>query len=1028
MVRRSLTALVAFAFVLLGMPLGVRPAAAAGTVSLTAVGAAHTEDFDTLANAGTTGTVTPNGWTFSESGANTNDSYGIGTGSSNAGNTYSFGAALSTDRAFGGLQSGSLVPTVGASFTNNTGFDLTRIDVSYVGEQWRVGTLGRADRIDFQWSASATSLTTGTWTDADGLDFTGPVMTGAIGLLDGNLAANRTAVNGAIVTVIPAGATFWIRWTSFDASGADDGLGVDDFSLMPSVSDQAPVITATSPISGAAGVALDSNITLTFSESVNASGDWFTIVCATSGSHGATASGGPTTFTLAPTASFASNEPCTVTVLKANVTDQDVDDPPDNMAADYVFSFQTADVLVCGDPATRIHEIQGTGMTTPMNNAVVAIEGVVVGDFQQPGGFSGFYMQEEVADADADPLTSEGMFVFNTSFAVSSGDVVRVRGRVTEFQGLTELTSVNALLVCSVGATVLATAVSLPVANVTDLERFEGMLVNFDQTLTATEVFNLGRFGEVSLSGAGRLYTPTAVAAPGAAAQAVLAQNNRSRIILDDGDNQQNIDPTRYPQGGLSASNTLRVGDSLSSLTGVMDFRFSNYRIQPVGAISWDHTNPRTPAPASVGGNLKIASFNVLNFFNGVGLGGGFPTARGANTPFELDRQLAKEVSALSAINADIVGLMEIENDAGANSALADLVEALNAAMGAGTYSFIDTGVIGTDAIKVALIYKPAAVTAIGPFKTITSAVDPRFIDTLNRPSVAQTFEHNLSGQELTVVVNHLKSKGSDCNSVGDPDTGDGQGNCNLTRTAAAAALASWLATDPTSSGDPDFLIIGDLNSYTFEDPITTLTTSGYTNLVRQFGGLTAYSYVFNGESGYLDQALATSSLAAQVTGVTDWHINPDEPNVLDYNTEFKTANQVNTFYDSGPYRSSDHDPVIVGLRFGPLASTEANVEGAPAWAGGIRTKVNVNGMSGEAKGRVWFEGAGRAYESTRIDSIVASGSDATIFGAFGPVLFRLDVHDGGREGADTLRLRTSDGYDSGVLTDARGQLVVNAK
>jgi predicted extracellular nuclease len=698
------------------------------------------------------------------------------------------------------------------------------------------------------------------------------------------------------------------------------------------------------------------------------------------------------------------------------------------MAADYVFSFQTADAFVCGDPATRIHAVQGSGTSTPMNNAIVAIEGVVVGDYQQAGGFSGFYVQEEAGDADADPLTSEGIFVFNTSFAVNSGDVVRVRGRAGEFSGLTQLSSVTALLVCSSGATVPATSITLPVAEVAHLERFEGMLVDFEQTLTATEVFNLGRFGEVSLSGAGRLYTPTAVAAPGAAAQAVLAQNNRSRIILDDGNNLQNIDPTRYPQGGLSASNTLRVGDTLSSLTGVMDFRFSNYRIQPVGPISWSHTNPRTAAPAPVGGNLKVASFNVLNFFNGDGLGGGFPTARGATTPLELERQLAKEVSALTAMNADIVGLMELENDAQPNSALEDLVEALNAVMGAGTYAFIDTGVIGTDAIKVALIYKPSAVTPVGAFKVITSAVDPRFIDTLNRPSLAQTFEHNLGGQKLTVVVNHLKSKGSDCNAVGDPDLGDGQGNCNRTRTAAAAALASWLATDPTASGDPDFLIIGDLNSYTFEDPITTLTTSGYTNLVRQYGGLTAYSYVFQGESGYLDHALATSSLAPQVTGVTEWHINPDEPTALDYNMEFKTTNQQATFYDPGPYRSSDHDPVIVGLQLGVLSSTRANVEGAPLWPGDIRTKVNVNGMSGAADGRVSFEGAGRAYESTRIDSIVASGSDATIFGAFGSVQFRLDVHDGGKSGTDTLRLRTSDGYDSGVLTDARGQLVVHAE
>jgi len=794
--------------------------------------------------------------------------------------------------------------------------------------------------------------------------------------------------------------------------------------------DSAPGVSATSPIAGAAGVAVDANIGITFSEPVNVAGSWFTISCATSGAHTAAVSGGVVSFTLDPAVNFATNEACTTTVLASNVTDQDANDPPDLMAGNHTFTFQTADVFACGETATLIHRIQGSGTTNTMPNAIVAIEGIVVGDYQtRTVEFGGFYLEEEAIDADTDPLTSEGIFVFDNGFGVDVevGDRVRVRGRVAESSGLTQITSVNAVLTCLGGGTVAPAAVSLPVANVSDLERFEGMLVSFAQTLTATEVFSLGRFGEVSLSGAGRLYTPTAVAAPGAAAQAVLAQNSRSRIILDDGNNQQNIDPTRYPQGGLSATNTLRVGDSLSELTGVLDFRFGNYRIQPVGEILWNHTNPRPAAPTPGGGNLNVASFNVLNFFNGDGLGGGFPTARGATTPAELARQLAKEVSALSAINADIVGLMEIENDAGAKSALGDLVEALNTAMGPGTYAYIDTGVIGTDAIKVALIYKPSAVMPVDAFKVITSADDPRFIDTLNRPSLAQTFEHNMTGQKLTVVVNHLKSKGSDCNSVGDPDVGDGQGNCNKTRTAAAAALASWLAKDPTGSGDSDFLIIGDLNSYTFEDPITTLTSSGYSNLVRQFGGLTAYSYVFSGESGYLDHAMASNTLSSQVRGATEWHINPDEPTVLDYNMEFKTTNQHSTFYDSGPYRSSDHDPVIVGLQFEVLASTSANVDGAPLWPGGIRTKVNVSAMGGVTTGRVSYEGAGRSYESTRIDSIVASGSDATVFGAFGSVLFRLDIHDGGSGGEDTLRLRTSDGFDSGVLTNARGELVVRA-
>jgi uncharacterized protein len=759
--------------------------------------------------------------------------------------------------------------------------------------------------------------------------------------------------------------------------------------------DDAPSVTTRIPANGAAGVPANTNVTVGFSEPVNVTGSWFTISCTSSGSHTASISGGPTTFTLDPGTDFTSGESCTVTVLAANVTDQDAIDPPDNMAGNDVFSFEVATSFACGDTATPIDVIQGSGAASDRVGQVVTIEGVVVGDYQvTPSEFGGFYVQEETADADADPATSEGIFVFGGGLDVNRGERVRVRGPVAEFNGLTELSPVTAVLVCSTGVTVPETQVSLPVAAVNDLERYEGMLVNFNQTLTVTEVFNLGRFGEVSLSGAGRLYTPTAVAPPGGPAQAVALQNDRSRIILDDANNQQNIDPTRYPQGGLSASNTLRVGDSLNALTGIMDFRFGAYRIQPVGQLSFDHTNPRTAGPAPIGGNLKVASFNVLNYFNGNGAGGGFPTSRGATTPQEFARQRAKEISALKAMNADIVGLMEMENDAPPNSAVEDLVAGLNDAMGAGTYSFINTGVIGTDEIKVALIYKPSTVTPVGAYKLMTSAVDPRFVDTLNRPSLAQTFQQNATGGKLTVVVNHLKSKGSAC--VGDPDTGDEQGNCNQTRTRAAAALVDWLKTDPTGSGDPDFLLIGDMNSYTFEDPITTFVNGGLRNLVRDRDGLTAYSYVFDGESGYLDHALATPSLAAQVTGVDHWHINPDEPTVLDYNTEFKTANQVNTFYDSGAYRSSDHDPVVIGLTFNSQPTASAGGPYSVDEGGLVSVSASGSDADGDTLTYAWdfdndgtFETGGQtaAFSAAAIDGPetrtirvrVSDGKEATI-------------------------------------------------
>ncbi|HMN91366.1 MAG TPA: DUF4082 domain-containing protein, partial [Saprospiraceae bacterium] len=212
-------------------------------VSLTTLGSAYTQDFNTLASSGTSSTV-PAGWAFSESGSNANTDYAAGTGSSATGDTYSFGATSNTERAFRGLQSGNLVPTIGASFTNNTGSTVTSLAISYTGEQWRLGATGRTDRLDFQYSINATSLTTGSWTDVDNLDFNAPNSTGTVGAFDGNAAANRTAISSTITGLsIANGATFWIRWNSFDATGSDDGLAVDDFSLTPQGATVQPNLT-----------------------------------------------------------------------------------------------------------------------------------------------------------------------------------------------------------------------------------------------------------------------------------------------------------------------------------------------------------------------------------------------------------------------------------------------------------------------------------------------------------------------------------------------------------------------------------------------------------------------------------------------------------------------------------------------------------------------------------------------------------------------------------------------------------------
>jgi Ca2+-binding RTX toxin-like protein len=358
---------------------------------------------------------------------------------------------------------------------------------------------------------------------------------------------------------------------------------------------------------------------------------------------------------------------------------------------------------------------------------------------------------------------------------------------------------------------------------------------------------------------------------------------------------------------------------------------------------------------------------NTLNFFltldtttsdTGPGPCGGNQNldCRGADAdqPLEFTRQRDKLLAALTGLDGDIIGLNELENTPGVEP-LGDptkgIVAGLNAMPGADPYAYIDTGVIGTDAIRVGLIYRPSKVVPVGGFEILDSSDDPRFLDTKSRPALAQTFEELATGARFTVVVNHLKSKGSACTDVGDPDAGDGQGNCNGTRTLAAQALVDWLATDPTGSGDPDFLIMGDLNSYAQEDPIDAIkagaddtagTGDDYTNLIFQYQGTYAYSYTFDGQAGYLDHALANSSLASQVAGAADWHIDSDEPDVVDYDTSFKGPNQ-EALYEPNPYRASDHDPVIVGLGL----DLNATCNGMPATIVGTTGDDVINGTNG---------------------------------------------------------------------------------
>jgi len=556
----------------------------------------------------------------------------------------------------------------------------------------------------------------------------------------------------------------------------------------------------------------------------------------------------------------------------------------------------------CAAAATLISSIQGGDFESPLQGENHVIEGVVTATF---AGLNGFFVQEESADNDADSLTSEGIFVSSTEQPVI-GTVVRVKGDVVESFGRTQLTVTESLIDCGV-STVDTVSLELPFQSTQFPESLEGMLVTITEPLTVSNTFTLGKYGELTLSN-GLLHIPTNVYTPNSAqALALAADNALNQVVLDDAVNGSYPENIVYPAGGLTATNTLRLGDQVTSLVGVLDFSFSQYRVLPTQDPVFNHANARTLAPVVNEGNVKVASLNVLNLFNGDGQGNGFPTARGAHTLEEFERQMAKTVAAITAINADIIGLMEIENDGvDQHSTLNQLVHRLNDVAGEQAYAFVNIGgAIGTDAIAVAFLYQPAKVSLIGDALVNSNAI-------FNRPALAQTFGLNSNNEQITVVANHFKSKGGCRSATGaDADQGDGQACFNARRVAQASELINWINTQEQLSQQGDVLIIGDLNAYAKEDPIVQFTNNGYTNLIANFGGEYAYSYTFGGEVGYLDHALANTSLAEKAVDAVKWHINADEPVVLDYNTENKTAAQQVALYADDAFRMSDHDPVI---------------------------------------------------------------------------------------------------------------------
>lgn len=572
----------------------------------------------------------------------------------------------------------------------------------------------------------------------------------------------------------------------------------------------------------------------------------------------------------------------------------------------------------CGDATTLISAIQGETEESPLKGQTVSVEAVVTASFQDSTGLKGFFIQEEAADQDVNPQSSEAVFVYDnlSGKAALVGDKVRVSAVVEESFGQTQLAKLVDLTSCGAGESIAAVPVTLPMASLSQFEAVEGMKVRLTERLVVTDNYGLGRYNELSLSSE-RLYQPTQVALPGDAAKAVMAANSLNKLVLDDGSNLQNKD-TVYPAPGLSATNTVRVGDEVLPFEAVLGYGFSKYRVHPLTEPVFVSSNPRTEQPAISKGDYRIASINVLNYFNGDGAGNGFPTSRGASTAVEFAKQRDKIIAAISAMNADLVGLLEIENDGFAEqSAIADLVRGLNEKAGADVWAFVDFAMpqVGTDAITSAMIYRKDKVVQAGS-AAVTTAVP---FDYGNRALISQSFKLPQSAELLNFTVAHLRSKGScpsDKADLANIDSGDGQGCWNGVRLQAVQAMHNWLAGYPTGVETDNSVIVGDFNAYMQEDPIRAMNDAGYVQVSQQLYGNKVSSYVFNGESGTLDHVFAAGEIKNRVAEVTEWAINADEPVILDYNEEYKSELAKANFYAPGPFRSSDHDPMVMSVYF----------------------------------------------------------------------------------------------------------------
>ncbi len=889
----------------------------AGAVSLTTIGSPAAENFDTLSNTAgsTTNTTLPAGWYITETGggARDNEQYAVDTGASGTGDIYSYGAAAATDRALGALRSGTLIPVYGAKFTNNTGVTITSLDVSYIGEEWRLGTAARTDKIDFQISTNATDLSTGTYTDVDTLDFTTPD-TLTVGAKNGNAAADRTAISATISSLsIPNGASFFIRWSDLDATGADDGLSVDDFSITPQAGPVTPTLNI-NDVSQAEGNAGTTTFTFTVSLTSPA-GAGLTSPTGTSGvtfdiatADGTAQDDNPATEDNDYVAKSLTGQTIatgnTSTTFTVDVNGDAVQEPNETFFVNVtnITGANAGDTqgqgTIQNDDVTlvKIHDIQGSGSTSPLAGSITT-SGIVTGLKT-----NGFFFQEPDASVDADPNTSEGIFVFTSSAppaAAAIGNLVQVAATIQEFipsadppsPPTTELISPSVVLLSSgnpLPVPILITAAETTQASETtnpmdSLEEYEGMRVTV-ASLTVTGPTQ-GTITEpaatVATSGV-FLGVVTGVARPfrepGIAISDPLPAGAPVTIPRFD-ENPERIRVDSDAQPGTTAID-VAAGTVITNITGPLDYAFRCYTIDPDAA-----TPPvvgaqpgSAPVPVATANEVTVASFNMERFFDTVDdppVDPGNPVADPVLTAAAFNRRVAKASLIIRTIEKypDVIGVQEMEHLSTLQAVAAQInndAVTLDALPNPNYTAYLAEG-NDVGGIDVGFLVKQSRISVVDVTQSELPGCDhftPATCNTYVNPnnSAAEILNDRpplilrascprpLGGSlPFTVIVNHLRS----LNGV-DDNTANGTGTVGTRVRAKRRAQAEYLANliQARQVADPTELIItlGDMNAFRVND-------------------------------GYVDSIgtiLGTPAPASQVTLASTDLVNPDLTDLID--------------------------------------------------------------------------------------------------------------------------------------------------